>query len=198
MPNTPNQKAPLYASTYQTVGPFFSIGLGRLEAADLAPEGVPGQRIKITGCIFDGAGIPIPDALLEIWQADSQGKYVNSANSQPTTEKPVFTGYGRISTNESGCYEFITIQPGQVPAPDGAHKQAPHILVGLLMRGLLKRLTTRIYFPNHPANETDPILKLIPAERRNTLFLQPLSTQANEFRWDIHMQGPQETVFLEF
>ena len=144
----------LQATTSQTVGPFFKIGLDWLNRDNLAAPGVAGERVIIEGCVLDGDSKPVPDALLEIWQANSHGKYAHPEDTQNKTLEPGFTGYGRIPTDDKGHFRFTTIKPGQVPGP-GGKLQAPHIVVSVFARGLLRRLVTRIYFPDEPANSAD-------------------------------------------
>jgi protocatechuate 3,4-dioxygenase alpha subunit len=187
----------LQATTWQTVGPFFSIGLERLFEADLAGEGVLGERIAVQGRVLDGDGIPIPDAVIEIWQANVHGKYAHPADTQDKQLEQGFRGFGRIPTDLAGAFRFTTIKPGAVPGPNGK-AQAPHLVIGLLMRGLLRGLVTRAYFPDEPLLATDTILQLVEPARRATLMLQRSPEHANLFTWDIRMQGEGETVFLEF
>jgi protocatechuate 3,4-dioxygenase, alpha subunit len=185
------------ASTWQTVGPFFSIGLKSRYVTDIAGPNAAGERVVIAGRIFDGDGVPIPDAVLEIWQANTYGKY---AHPEDTQQKPLdagFLGYGRIPTDDNGAFAITTIKPGSVTGPEGL-TQAPHLAASLMMRGLLRRLTTRIYFPDEPLNERDEILHLVEPARRKTLLLIPEAGRAGHFRWDVHMQGEAETVIFEF
>jgi protocatechuate 3,4-dioxygenase alpha subunit len=186
----------LQATTWQTVGPYFQIGMARLYEADIAGEGVRGQRIQVRCRVLDGDLLPIPDAIIEIWQANADGKYAHPDDTQDKPLEPGFSGYGRIPTDENGCLKFSTIKPGSVPGPDG-RPQAPHLLVNLMMRGLLKRLVTRIYFPGEPLNATDPILQFVDPARRATLLLNPVLNQPDVYAWEIHMQGDNETVFFE-
>jgi protocatechuate 3,4-dioxygenase alpha subunit len=186
----------LRSTTSQTVGPFFSIGLDRLNHADLTDPNVPGERVTIEGRVLDGDGKPVPDALIEIWQANSHGKY---AHPEDTQEKPVeakFQGFGRIPTDEDGKFRFTTIKPGRVPGPDGA-LQAPHIAVSVFMRGLLRRLVTRIYFPDDPSNASDFALNLADPARRGTLIARKSNEKPGTLEWNIIMQGPEETVFFD-
>ena len=169
----------------------------RLFNYDVAGEGCAGTRVKVIGRVLDGGGLPIPDAVVEIWQANAEGKYPHPDDPQDKPLEPGFRGFGRIPTDEEGYFGFSTIKPGSVPGPDG-QMQAPHLVIGLLMRGLLKGLVTRAYFPDEPLNATDPILKLVAAERRETLVLHASESEKNLLTWEIHMQGDRETVFLEF
>lgn len=186
----------LQTTTSQTVGPFFRIGMEHMYSPDLAVGCAGGEQIAIEGRILDGVGAPIPDAVFEIWQANQHGKYDHPEDTQDKPLEPGFRGFGRIATDEQGRFRFTTIKPGPVPGYRRA-RQAPHLLVGLMMRGLLRRAVTRIYFPDEPLNEQDEILALVPAERRHTLLAQPSPERRGVYRWDIHMQGDEETVFFE-
>lgn len=185
----------LRASTSQTIGPFLRIGLEWMVIEDLAPQGVAGERVRIEGRVIDGDGKPVNDAAVEIWQANSLGKY---ASPEDTQDKPVekdFRGYGRSLTDEAGSFRFRTIKPGRVPG-NGGKLQAPHLVVTIFMRGLLKQLLTRVYFPDDPANADDPVLSLVPAERRSALIARKRGDGALE--WDVVLQGKNETVFFDF
>ena len=186
----------LLATTSQTVGPFFDIGLKRFCCADLTVPGISGERIVLEGRVLDGDSLPVPDAVIEIWQANAHGRY---AHPEDTQDKPLdagFKGYGRIATDEEGRYRIVTIKPGTVPGPRG-RMQAPHLQVSIFMRGLLKRLVTRIYFPGDPHNANDPILGLVDPDRRATLMAKTLAGTADTLRWDVLLQGPDETVFFD-
>ncbi len=186
----------LQASTSQTVGPFFKIGLGWLNQDTLAAEGVAGERVTIQGRIVDGDGMPVPDAMLEIWQANSHGKY---AHPEDTQDKPLergFTGFARVLVDREGAFRFATIKPGPVPGPNGKD-QAPHLLISLFMRGLLKRLVTRMYFPNDVRNTSDPILNMVDPGRRSTLVAKSMSGGAGQLEWNVILQGTHETVFFD-
>jgi protocatechuate 3,4-dioxygenase, alpha subunit len=192
----------LRATTWQTVGPFFSIGLERLYRSEMAgegmaDEGVPGERVCVHGRVLDGDLLPVPDAVLEIWQADTAGRYARPEDESQGLAGNRFRGYGRVATNDDGRFYFSTIKPGAVAGADGA-LQAPHAVVGLMMRGLLRRLVTRFYFPDERLNSTDAILQLIALERRRTLLLTPEPNRPGHYTWDIHLQGADETVFFDF
>jgi protocatechuate 3,4-dioxygenase alpha subunit len=185
----------LTATTWQTVGPFFSLGFGWMTIDDLAPDGVSGDRVTIEGHILDGNGQPVPDALLELWQANAHGRYAHPDDTRDKPVEPAFRGFGRVPTDAAGRFRFRTIKPGPVPDPEG-RPQAPHILVSLLARGLLLRLVTRIYFPDEPANDWDAVLSLVAPERRGTLVARPAGGQGH-LSWDVVLQGPGETVFFD-
>jgi protocatechuate 3,4-dioxygenase alpha subunit len=187
----------LRPTAWQTVGPFFNIGMKSRYAADLTNANTVGERVTISGRIFDGDDAPIPDAVMEIWQANAYGKYAHPEDTQEKPVDPAFSGYGRIPTGDQGQFAFTTIKPGSVSLP-AATPQAPHLSISLMMRGLLRRLTTRIYFPNEPLNDRDQILQLVELERRKTLILIPDPNRAGHFHWDVHMQGDAETVFFDF
>ena len=188
----------------QTVGPFFAYGLTApqygydftgLASETVADDLVPGERIRIAGRVFDGAGEAIPDAMIEIWQADAQGRYAHPRDDR--APNAAFKGFGRAGTDADGRYSFETIKPGPVPGPNGS-AQAPHILVAYFSRGLLTHMYTRIYFSDEPANKNDPILALVPAERRETLIAKKETRGARPvYRFDIRVQGENETVFFD-
>ena len=147
----------LRASTSQTIGPYLRIGLEWMQIEELAPRGVAGERVTIRGRIVDGDGRPVNDAGVEIWQANSHGRYASPEDKQAKPLEPAFRGYGRSLTDDEGAFRFSTIKPGRVPGA-GESVQAPHLSVTIFMRGLLKQLMTRMYFPADPANATDPVL----------------------------------------
>jgi len=175
----------------QTVGPFFRIGMAPLLCEELASADVLGERVTIHGRVLDGDGKGIPDAIIEIWQADAEGEYARVDQAREG-----FTGFGRVPTNDKGEFRFVTVKPGAVEGPGGS-TQAPHLVVILFMRGLLRHLLTRMYFADDAANEGDAILRLVPAERRHTLIAKRHGTSAATFEWNIHMQGESETVFFD-
>jgi protocatechuate 3,4-dioxygenase, alpha subunit len=174
---------PLVATASQTVGPYFHLGTDRLAASDLAGDS-PGPRLAIGGRVLDGDGHPVSDALLEIWQASPDGRF----------NQPGFPGFGRVATDEQGGFRFTTVKPGRVDGPAGT-LQAPHLAVAIFMRGLLRHLVTRIYFPDETANAADPVLNLVPAERRDTLVAK--ATPAGALEWNVRLQGTDETVFFD-
>jgi len=179
----------------QTVGPFFSIGLNRLCTNNFCPPEIPGERITIHGRVLDGDNQPVPDAILEIWQANTSGNFPHYGSHQPDTLAN-FNGFGRVATNDDGEFQFTTIKPGPTLGPNN-HSQAPHLSINLFMRGLLKHLVTRLYFPNDPLHTTDFALNLIEPNRRATLIAEKSATDPATFEWNIHLQGPQETVFFD-
>jgi protocatechuate 3,4-dioxygenase alpha subunit len=166
----------------QTIGPYWHI-IEDKSWANLTRFGATGERIVLTGTIYDGDGQPCPDACVEIWQADP-----------PASD--TFPGFGRANTDASGTYRLVTIKPGPV-AGRGNTQQAPHIAINILSRGLMTGLVTRAYFKGDPRNETDPLLSSIedPA-LRSTMIAAPEA--AGVWRLDIRLQGEGETVFLEF
>ena len=186
----------LHATTSQTAGPFFLIGCRWLNCENLAAEGVAGERVTVHGCVVDGDGVGVPDAMVEVWQANSHGKY---AHPEDTQDKPLdagFRGYGRIMTDARGAFQFTTIKPGSVPGP-GGKQQAPHLSISVFMRGLLKRLTTRMYFPNDERNASDPILNLVEPARRSTLIAKTSAGAPGALEWTVILQGTNETVFFD-
>jgi protocatechuate 3,4-dioxygenase, alpha subunit len=184
------------ATTSQTVGPFFSIGLCTAIKENPVGAGTTGERVTVEGRVFDGDGKPVPDAILEVWQANSYGKYAHPEDQQDKPVEANFAGYGRIPTNDEGNFRFTTIKPGQVPNPEGK-LQAPHIAVSVFARGLLRRLVTRIYFPDEPANATDFALNLVEPSRRETLIAKKIAGTSGALKWDVILQGSGETVFFD-
>jgi protocatechuate 3,4-dioxygenase alpha subunit len=166
----------------QTIGPFFRVGMAWLDAEHLVAPDRPGA-ITITGRVLDGAGDEVPDAAVEIWQADAAGAF-----PQPTTGG--WCGFGRCLTDDSGRFRFVTIKPGPVD-----ERQAPHIDVSVFARGLLQRVVTRMYFPDEPAaNDADPVLRsIIEPASRSTLVA---TGEETDLCFDVHLQGERETVFF--
>jgi protocatechuate 3,4-dioxygenase, alpha subunit len=183
----------------QTVGPFFEICLTRADRPEslknvLAGPETAGQHIRIQGAVLDGDGAPVPDAMVELWQANAHGRYNHPADTRDLPLDAAFTGFGRSPTDEHGVYWFETVKPGRVPGPSGVD-QAPHIVVSVFSRGLLNHTVTRLYFADEPSNADDPILALVPAERRGTLLATPSGN--GTYRFDVVMQGTGETVFFQ-
>jgi protocatechuate 3,4-dioxygenase, alpha subunit len=185
----------LHASGSQTVGPYLHIGLSWLTTRDIAGRGVQGERVTIAGRLLDGNGAGVSDGLIEIWQANAAGKYAHPDDRQRKALEPGWRGFGRIPTDAKGAFRFRTIKPGRVPGPDDG-LQAPHLVVAVFMRGLLKQLATRLYFPEEPSNAQDALLKLVPAARRATLIARRKGKSALE--WNIVLQGKGETVFFDY
>ncbi|HJQ58096.1 MAG TPA: protocatechuate 3,4-dioxygenase subunit alpha [Vineibacter sp.] len=189
--------AKLTPTPSQTVGPYYSIGFNWLATTDLAKDATQGERIVVSGRLTDGDGAPIPDAVLEVWQADANGRYAHAEDKQDRPRDQGFKGYGRIGTDNDGRFRFTTVKPGAVPGP-GNSLQAPHILVALFMRGVLRHLYTRIYFSDEAtANAGDPVLGLIDEPARRATLIAQRASGATEYRWDIAMQGANETVFFD-
>lgn len=187
----------------QTVGPFFAFGLtptpgydwSELATNNLITPDVTGERIRIEGRVLDGDGAPLRDSMLEIWQADAQGRYAHPADKR--APNATFRGHGRAGTKDDGSYAFETIKPGAVPGPNGA-MQAPHISLTVFARGMLKHCTTRIYFSDEAGNASDPILALVPADRRDTLIARAEKRGTGTvYVFDVNLQGEKETVFFE-
>jgi protocatechuate 3,4-dioxygenase alpha subunit len=178
------------ATPGQTVGPFFKIGFTPL--TDIVPAGSPGA-IRVTGRVLDGAGEPLGDAVVEIWQADAAGVYHHPEDPRWIGETDGF-GFGRALTDSDGGFAFTTVKPGCAPSPEGG-VQAPHLAVSVLARGLLHRLATRCYFGDEAAaNAADDVLRAVPDEQRASL-VAPVDGAAS-YRFDIHLQGPHATAFF--
>jgi protocatechuate 3,4-dioxygenase alpha subunit len=181
----------------QTVGPFFRIGLSGPRAVQrIAAAGVKGERVKLVVTVFDAEDQPIHDCLIETWQANADGKYNHPDDKQEKPLDPAFRGFGRQATDQNGVCSFETIKPGRVPGPKGT-QQAPHLAVSVFSRGMLNRLPTRIYFAGDPANEQDPILALVPKERRATLLARPVEGERGAWQFTIRFGGTDETVFFD-
>jgi protocatechuate 3,4-dioxygenase alpha subunit len=177
----------------QTVGPFFAIGLPWDAGPLVVPRDAPGA-IRIRGTVYDGAGEAVPDALIETWQADPEGRFADVHRYGEVSALSGFRGFGRCGTaNGDGAFELVTVKPGRVPWPAGGW-QAPHIDVSVFARGMLDRCVTRIYFADEAqANASDPVLRGVPPERRDTLLARPID---GDYAFDIRLQGPDETVFF--
>lgn len=178
----------------QTVGPYLKIGLlGGPIGPHLVDPADP-RAIVVRGRLLDGAGEPVPDGMVEIWQANSAGRYAHERD--PRDDLPLeegFTGFGRSGTENDGWFEFVTVKPGRVPWPEGG-LQAPHLAVGVFARGLLKRVVTRMYFPDEEeANAADPVLTRLDEQARGTLIAR---AEEGFLRFDIRLQGPGQTTFF--
>jgi protocatechuate 3,4-dioxygenase alpha subunit len=184
----------IFATTpSQTVGPYFAIALPWPDGPNAVPDDTPGA-IRITGNVYDGAGEPIPDHLIETWQADPDGRFADLHDYGEPSELPGFRGFARSGAEDGdGSFEIITVKPGAVPAVGGA-MQAPHIDVTVFARGMLNRCVTRIYFADEAqANAADPLLTMVPVDRRETLIARAID---GGYRFDIRLQGSGETVFF--
>jgi protocatechuate 3,4-dioxygenase, alpha subunit len=181
---------------FSTVGPFFKLLVrDRPEGTDcLVSEATRGERITIAGRLIAGDGAPVEDGLVEIWQADAEGHYHHPGDPQSDLADPAFSGFGRAATGSGGAFRFQTVRPGSVPGP-GGQRQAPHVLVSVMARGVMSRCWTRLYFEGDPLNDADPILRLVPAERHSTLVAR--QSRPGEYEFDIVLQGDRETVFFE-
>ncbi|MBN8871916.1 MAG: protocatechuate 3,4-dioxygenase subunit alpha [Rhodospirillales bacterium] len=169
------------ATASQTIGPYWHL-IEDADWADLTRFGAEGEKIVLTGTVYDGDGAPCPDACIEIWQTDP-----------PTSD--TFPGFGRSNTDASGTFRLVTLKPGPV-AGRGNAQQAPHIAIWVLSRGLMTGLATRAYFQEEALNDTDPLLQSIEdPSRRATLVAVP--SAPGTWRFDIHLQGERETVFLD-
>ncbi len=188
--------AHLVATSSQTVGPFFHFGLAdNATLGCLVRDDTPGERIRLRIGVFDGEGAPVPDALVELWQADANGVYVRPEDPKDVLAPAAFCGFGRLPTGADGTCVFETIRPGAERDTQG-RPQAPHINVCLLARGLLRQIYTRIYFAGDSALETDAVLAVVPEARRGTLLARP-GGNPGDWVFDIRLQGDAETVFLD-
>jgi protocatechuate 3,4-dioxygenase alpha subunit len=178
----------LVATGSQTVGPFFSIGFGHLGSLAAAVDSKP---VTVHGKVIDGEGESVPDAVLEFWQADPLGNYATAS----ADVSGLAAGFARIATDDDGCFGFSTCRPGAV-AFDGIQMQAPHLVVLVFARGLLRHLITRMYLPDEPGNATDPLLQSLPDDRRPTLIARKISGSADSLHWEVVLQGENETVFF--
>jgi protocatechuate 3,4-dioxygenase, alpha subunit len=185
----------------QTVGPFFTLGMARAELEVLWTPAVKGTRVRILGRVTDGKDTPVPDAMIEIWQAEADGHYAHPADRRAGKRDPVFVGFGRSGTDENGIYRFDTIKPGPVPG-FGNTTQAPHLQVSVFARGVLDRLITRLYFPDEALNALDPVLCSIKEKNVRETLIAQADGDANgdrgvaTYRFDIRLQGEGETAFF--
>jgi len=172
------------ATPSQTVGPFFHFAVTADDGLGVLATPAAGERLRLRIRVFDGAGMPLPDAMIEIYQANVSGEYGSSG----------FSGFGRLATQADGSCVFETIRPGRVTDGQG-RAQAAHVNVCLFARGLLRHLYTRVYFAGDPDLDADPLLALVPSERRATLLASPCAS--GSWAWDIRLQGTGETVFFD-
>ena len=178
--------AELLITPSQTIGPFFKNGMELPQGGTLFPDSAPGRRIRVSGVVTDGQGKAVSDALLEFWQPDAEGRFGGPRQGSSA-------GFGRVLTDKDGRYSINTILPGAVAAADGRN-QAPHILVVIFARGLLRQLVTRVYFDSEASNAADPALARCGA-RAATLVAR--RDGADAYAWNITLQGTNETVFFE-
>ena len=178
----------------QTIGPFFHDALLDEDRSELVSSDHP-EAVRIGGIVYDGAGEPVSDAMVEIWQASQAGRYNDSELEGSPPDPETFSGFGRSGTDAGGRFSFVTVKPGPVSGPDRG-MQAPHIMVSVFARGLLKRVVTRIYFPEEEeANAKDPVLSSIgDLEFRRTLVA---NDEGDALRFDIYLQGENQTAFFE-
>src|SRR6201989_1246533 len=188
----------------QTVGPFFKYGLtpnGQYDwnggfTNNLVTPDTSGERIRVEGRVCDGDGAPVPDCMLEIWQADAQGRFSDPQDKRALPNSS-FKGFGRCGTDAHSEHALDTTKPGQVPDPDGK-PQAPHLLLAIFARGMLLHLYTRIYFDAETTTAADPVMALVPADRRATLIATREKSGGNAvYRFDIRLQGDNETAFFD-
>lgn len=183
----------------QTVGPFLKIGLVREGQEYVVPKNTNGA-LKVQGRVYDGEGKPVPDAMIEIWQANVHGKYNHPEDLSDAELVKGFNGFGRSCTDEEGCFFFVTVKPGRV-AGLGNTLQAPHMAINVFARGMLKQQVTRLYFSDEiHANSEDPVLNSIDdAEVRDTLVASKVDDQNGMtcYKFNIHLQGEKETAFFD-
>ena len=182
------------ASPSQTVGPFFHFALTcDPSLGQIAGLNTPGERVHLRLRVLDGQRHPVPDAMIELWQADAEGRFAGDGNAGERVEGHSFRGWGRQATNDKGECEFDTVRPGATTSADGA-RAAAHINVCLFSRGMLRHVFTRMYFADDPLLTSDPVLALVPASRRETLVAK---RQNAEWQFEIRLQGERETVFFD-
>ncbi len=185
----------MQATASQTVGPFFLDALIHVGDENLAKPGTPGDAIVLEGKVLDAEGAPVFDAVLEILQADASGNYI--ADSPAARSGSWFTGFGRAAADAAGTFCFKTVYPGAVSVAGTVH--APHLDLMVFARGLLKPLVTRIYFAGDPDNAQDPVLAQVPVHRRATLEARrDAALGPAGWRFDVHLQGKNETIFFDF
>ena len=183
----------------QTAGPYLRLGMSRPGMAEAVPPHAPGA-VRIGGVLYDGVGAPIPDGVVEIWQADASGAFHHPDDPRgPVPASEGFTGFARSLTEDGGHWSVVTVKPAALPAPDGS-TEAPHLDVSVFARGMLGRVVTRIYFPEDAGTDgpgghrCDPVLAHVPAGRRHTLLATAVE---GGYRFDVRLQGEGETVFFD-
>ena len=200
----------LKESASQTAGPYVHIGLAPKQAGFdifeknfsnvLVAPGTKGERIRIEGRVIDGSGTPVRDVLIELWQANAAGRYNHPADRQDKPLDPAFRGFGRACSDfKTGIWTFETIKPGSVAGRAGK-PMAPHVNLWIVSRGINIGLSTRMYFSDETeANAADPVLNLIEWDVRRKTLIGERETRGSAvlYRFDIHLQGPQETVFFD-
>ena len=191
-------RKPLVITPSQTVGPFFSFSLAPrdrpgIACARLITSDAVGAPITIEGHVLDGNGAPVPDALLEIWQADGDGRY---AGFHRTAAASSFTGFGRATCDADGRFTIETVKPGSIVDVDH-RRHAPHIAIGVFGKGINRRLYTRLYFPGEAANDIDPVLSCVDEKRRSLMIARETDGTGRRYAFTIRLQGVDETVFLE-
>lgn len=187
----------LTATPSQTVGPFFHFGLADNETlGSIAKPDTKGERIGVRVRVLDGDGEPVPDALIELWQADADGNYVRRPENVRVLDAPGFTGFGRLPTATDGSCVFETIKPGRMRDAGGI-LQAPHINVCVFARGLMRQIYTRLYFAGDEGLDQDAVLTMVPEDRRQTLLAMPDAAAPGRWTFEIRLQGAAETVFFD-
>jgi protocatechuate 3,4-dioxygenase alpha subunit len=185
---------PLQLTPYQPTGPYPQVMLDLPTGAAIPlARGAHGDHILIDGLVLDGAGKPVADTMIETWQADAGGCFHHPDDPRVANADPAFWGYRRVATDNGGAFRIETVKPGGVAGPPAG--QAPHILIAVYGGGILYRYVTRLYFDDEPANASDPILALVPMDRRQTLIARADGTQ--RYRFTIRLQGAGETVFFD-
>jgi protocatechuate 3,4-dioxygenase, alpha subunit len=185
----------LEPSGSQTVGPYFTIGLEYLCSHAVPEPAANAETVSVSGRLLDADGVPVPDAMLELWQADPRGRYTSEERAAIVDKPTDLPGFARVATDSQGAFWFATAKPGMVPF-DNDRMQAPHIVVLIFMRGLLRHLITRMYFPDEDANKVDPVLELLPPDRRGTIIARRDPENPAALQWNIILQGEEETVFF--
>jgi protocatechuate 3,4-dioxygenase, alpha subunit len=177
----------------QTTGPYLEIGLIGGPISSMLVAASDPRAVRLSGVLLDGAGDPVPDGMIEIWQANAAGRYAHPADAREDVPlERGFSGFGRSRTDDAGRYEFVTVKPGRVPWVDD-RLQAPHLLVGVFARGLLRRVATRMYFPGEDSNDEDPVLAGLEPDERATLVAR---AENGALRFDIVLQGTRQTTFF--